>query len=96
MSCCEEYIDLGCIGSCAPDVKLTGLVLGSRIEEQFKAYVDFPSGVICMGVYEGGDGVLFLETDAKLNEDYTHKIKIFYNGQLESCYKVTIKPEICK
>ena len=85
--CCNVVTSLGCFDSCAEAFD-TGLLADASGE--WNIYAEFAGSAVKMTVaLEEGDAIIFPN---KLNEDYTHVLKIIRpNGTLYQgkCYSIT-------
>lgn len=95
MNCCEDYNDLGCVGSCTKEIRLGDSKLDSKNLSDFHINVIYPGLCSCYEIRVDDYDYLVIKTD-KLNEDYTHKIILYYQSVIQECFKIKIMPEICQ
>lgn len=93
MTCCENPIDLGCVGSCSN--VMTGHTINAGDLENFKLKADFNGTLHCVTLLEDSDNELYFEA-SKLNEDYFYTLHLYESGEQIKCFTVKIYPEICK
>lgn len=97
MNCCEENVELGCIGSCSEFIDLPGINVGGKVAEDFEVKVQFADSWHCAepGIHLDNDGLDVLYIQNNLNEDFIHHIQVYEDGVLLLCFTVKTLPELC-
>lgn len=93
MECCSTYTDLGCIGSCTDEIQLPGSWYNpGHSASEYQINVTFPDVV---KIAEPIVGDANLKIANILNEDYAHRIAVYYRGELQECFKIKTFVELC-
>lgn len=94
MECCDEIMNLGCVGSCTQELSLDHTIDAGAIEN-YKLKAFFNGSSHCIALTAKDDTELQFNPST-LNEDYLYELRLYEEGNLIKCFKVKTNPEICK